>query len=256
MGFEFAGDITSETEVDRLLADLDDDDGSSAVAPAAGAGPALLENMVRLWINERAAPELLPFQHNTVAALRDILEKQQDELDSREFSTPDDAFIKYVSQLELERIRFVLRSYMRIRLRKIERFSQYLVTDPEQRFKLSDAELDFAEGFQHLVGTYHRQSFLDMLPADMQALDDPEMIGRPPMKNAVFCRVNQDVGELQISPRRVRLVAAAVLILATPRLTGVCSAYSETIVMKKDQMYLLRYSSVRGLVEDGTVDLL
>nr|KAJ3422983.1 GINS complex subunit [Polyrhizophydium stewartii] len=235
--------LGGETEVDRLLADLDDDDGSSAVAPAAGAGPALLENMVRLWINERAAPELLPFQHNTVAALRDILEKQQDELDSREFSTPDDAFIKYVSQLELERIRFVLRSYMRIRLRKIERFSQYLVTDPEQRFKLSDAELDFAEGFQHLVGTYHRQSFLDMLPADMQALDDPEMI-------------NQDVGELQISPRRVRLVAAAVLILATPRLTGVCSAYSETIVMKKDQMYLLRYSSVRGLVEDGTVDLL
>ena len=50
-----------------------------------------------------------------------------------------------IVQTEIERVRYVLRSYLRVRLHKVEKFAQYLVITPAARRKLSKEEWKHAE---------------------------------------------------------------------------------------------------------------
>ncbi|KAH6561731.1 hypothetical protein BASA50_000503 [Batrachochytrium salamandrivorans] len=218
--------IGQDTDLDAILGlenDVTIDTDTSATN--------IYQNMTRAWVNERAAPVLLPYQHKMVEELRSITETQQEELHSRYMASAASNFARFICGLELERIKFVLRSYLRLRLTKIQKTTNYLLSDPELRMCMSDEELLFAERFQNLVDTYHRASYIGQLPKTFQSLENDEMLMKPNLDDAVFCRVTQDVGDLQINDM-------------------------ETVLMKKDQMYLLRYSKIRPLVEDNKVDLL
>ncbi|KAJ8323911.1 hypothetical protein BDV3_002163 [Batrachochytrium dendrobatidis] len=218
--------IGSDAELDEIL-NAGENIQPIQKPPAAD----IYQSMIRAWVNEKAAPDLLPFQHDLVSQLRFIVETQQEGVHLRYSGQPTFNFLKFIYGLELERIKFVLRSYIRLRLGKIQHMTIYLLSDPELRMCMSDEELFFAERFQTLIQTYHKGSYLGNLSKQWQALDSDEMLMKPDLDTAVFCRVTQDVGDLQINEM-------------------------ETILMKKDQMYLLRYSKVRPLVENNTVDLL
>lgn len=68
---------------------------------------------------------------------------------------PDDTLQLFVYQQELERIKFVVRKYLRIRIQKvfyiwlidfkIEKFHALFMSDPYEKHKLSDAELGYCE---------------------------------------------------------------------------------------------------------------
>ncbi len=49
--------------------------------------------------------------------------------------------------MEVERLRFLLRSYMRIRLHKVQTNVFYILKTRSQRSRLSLEELDFAKGY-------------------------------------------------------------------------------------------------------------
>jgi GINS complex subunit 4 len=91
------------------------------------------KDLIRAWINERHSPCLLPFQTQTVRKLIKM--------------TVVNDSIYFISQQEIERIKFVLRSYLHVRLTKLEKYSfHYLNSD-----LLSQEELDYVHQFFDLI---------------------------------------------------------------------------------------------------------
>lgn len=69
-------------------------------------------------------------------------------------------------KLEIERVEYLLRSYLRTRLLKIDRFYQYILTseDESEREKLSAHELEYAVKYSKLITKQLNTSFLQFLP--------------------------------------------------------------------------------------------
>ena len=55
----------------------------------------------------------------------------------------DDKFFYNIHKMELERVKYMLKSYLRTRLQKIERFLWFIV-EKEQSHLLSEGEMNFA----------------------------------------------------------------------------------------------------------------
>jgi GINS complex subunit 4 len=65
-------------------------------------------------------------------------------VDQHVVRTPDDSFALFVYQQEIERMKFVIRSYLRCRISKIEKYTLHCLSEFE-RHKLSDLEFQYAE---------------------------------------------------------------------------------------------------------------
>ncbi|KAF9423620.1 GINS complex subunit [Podila epigama] len=110
-----------------------------------------VSQLTQAWINERSAPEILKYEAEAVQGLVAKCDEQQGIID--ELDTGNDAtiIISILYQTELERIKFVLRSYLRTRISKIELHCQFILKDISSRRKLSKAELTYAERYDLFV---------------------------------------------------------------------------------------------------------
>ncbi|KAJ3094217.1 hypothetical protein HK100_006223 [Physocladia obscura] len=160
--------------------------------------------ITRAWINERSAPDILPFEGAAIARLREMLEVQgdnvdalHDQFDAESAATNDLHFVRSVYLLEMERVKFVIQSYLRARLFKIEQKTMAILKSVEYRSRLSADELAYAERFNDIVNQSYQKAFLsDSLPISMQKLDDPITVGTPDLNQAVFAKVKEDTGDL------------------------------------------------------------
>lgn len=103
-------------------------------------------------------------------------------------------------QTEMERVKFVLRSYLRTRLFKvsanalfcpdqadipqIEKFAPYILSTASIQTRLSVSELKHAENFGNLLGAQFHASVLSTLPENMRSLTE-DMPNMPSM--SAFC---------------------------------------------------------------------
>ncbi|TPX69018.1 hypothetical protein SpCBS45565_g02732 [Spizellomyces sp. 'palustris'] len=191
--------------------------------------------LTQWWINERCAPEILPYQEHLVNNLLEMLNAQAENVEAQAPDTPDGAFLLVIYQQEMERIKFVIRSYLRTRLAKIQKYTLHFLQEEECRGRLSNEEVAFAEKFQELLERHFMKSCLEELPAFLQRLDDEtddiSMVNRPELDDAVICRVKEDVGAFQLDDS------------------------DETTFMKANNIYILQYKAIRRLLEDNKVDL-
>ena len=98
------------------------------VGPDAEGEPQLeLFQMIALLHNEKAAPELLPFQFPLVESILRLISDRERMIDSKRQVDADDRFYVNIYKMELERVKFVIKSYLRCRLAKIERHLVYLI---------------------------------------------------------------------------------------------------------------------------------
>lgn len=79
-----------------------------------------LQQLTRCWVTERVAPELLPWPEEVVERVLkrirrqiELVEDQTGDMD------PKTGFRLIVVQTELERFKFLVRSFLRARLRKV-----------------------------------------------------------------------------------------------------------------------------------------
>ena len=84
----------------------------------AGASPAYRRAQTA-WLNERAAPELLPYEGVLVAELEAAVADQQQLVQARNADDTVKAFMGNLYFMEIERIKYLLRSYLRTRLTKV-----------------------------------------------------------------------------------------------------------------------------------------
>ena len=186
-----------------------------------------IQQLKTTWLNEKFAPEILAINQTLIDSLLEKLSFQ---------STSSDIYLTSIYAQEAARIKYLIKSYLRVRLLKIEKFALSFLINQDYRDKLSPSELEYAQGFQQLLESYYSKSFLDSLPEDQRSLTEVvdgslKMVPEHDLDDSVFCRVNEDVGIYRLEDRNV------------------------TIDFKRNEIHLLRYKSVRTLIHEGKLDL-
>ncbi|GFZ50848.1 hypothetical protein JCM24511_08606 [Saitozyma sp. JCM 24511] len=180
------GGVDSEigTELDF---DLDEDEELDDV-----------RRMGRVWVRERGTVEIQQWEGDLIDSLLDKLEQQQKmvvTLRSDPATSEEEHFKLVLVQTEMERVKYLVRSYVRCRLSKIEKYSHHIVLTPELHPLLSGAELSHAKRYTELLHTHFQHSVLDSLPEWLRKMDDSygdglSMVVKPnkDVPVLIFCR--------------------------------------------------------------------
>jgi GINS complex subunit 4 len=109
---------------------------------------------------------------------------------------PKTNFSLIVNQTELERFKYLVRSYLRARIAKIDRHTLHYLSTDDLRARLSEMELAYATRHQALLHNHYLSSFLSSFPPVLQNLNDTagqiSMIDTPDLESAVFIRLLRD----------------------------------------------------------------
>ena len=112
-------------ELERFL---DEGLGASEKGVSTEVNPEI-ESLIRAWCNEKASPDLLPYQGDLVDLFLSNVKAQQEHLAGEK----RDVFEAGLYQLDIDRVKFVLASYLRARLAKVQRWYLHLEGAPEAR---------------------------------------------------------------------------------------------------------------------------
>ncbi|EIW77897.1 Sld5-domain-containing protein [Coniophora puteana RWD-64-598 SS2] len=159
-----------------------------------------LQQLVRHWMNERHAPDILPVQEALLSELLDHIRRQSETvqlLRGDPSSSEDEHFRIMLVQTEVERVKFVVRSYLRTRLFKIEKYARHIMTQPEMQEKLLENEVEHARRYANLTDQHFYHAVLQSLPDSQQTLDDappfvPPMVAEPDRSRPVFVHARED----------------------------------------------------------------
>lgn len=108
---------------------------------------------------------------------------------------PKTNFALIVIQTELERFKYLVRSYLRARISKIDRHTLHYLSTDALRARLSEMELAYATRHQALLHNHYLSSFLSSFPSALQNLNDSagiNMVETPDLESAVFIRLLKD----------------------------------------------------------------
>ncbi|KAJ3653305.1 hypothetical protein Zmor_012564 [Zophobas morio] len=175
-----------DEDTDDILNNIidDDDDANIQMTPAE-----LIQKMEEIWINEKFAPELLPHEQEIVDLVLSQISAMEDNVET----LPSADFKKGFYQLEIDRIRFVVTSYLRQRLEKIETYVLHVLKEDEEREEayLSEAEQQFALKYKEALEEHFDNAtmFYPGLPFE----DWKSNFVRPNMNSFVFLKAKSNV---------------------------------------------------------------
>ncbi|TQS39238.1 hypothetical protein Golomagni_00240 [Golovinomyces magnicellulatus] len=184
-------------------------DESNSIDSDQRVGEKDLHALVRAWVNERAITELLPFVLNRIKLTcicntswpQDELitrcrRRIKDRIDLIESMTgnmdPKTNFSLIIIQTDVERWKFIIRSYLRARLSKIQKFTLHYLSSPELQTYLSVDESAYAMKYQQIIHQHYLNCFLGRFPINLQNLNDSaggiNMVEVPDQEVSVFVR--------------------------------------------------------------------
>ncbi|MES1913409.1 MAG: hypothetical protein MHM6MM_005603 [Cercozoa sp. M6MM] len=153
------------------------------------------------WVNERCSPDILPFEVECVRTLKDSIDQREEELAALDTKTvnEDQATIVEAVRLELQRVRFLLKSYLRERVRKLLRHPRHYLDETGEWYSyLCDAELDLLADYARLTELTMDHSVLGRLPQRYRKLPKKAHT-EPDITEHVFIRMLRDVREHRFS---------------------------------------------------------
>ncbi|CAO2654317.1 Nn.00g110500.m01.CDS01 [Neocucurbitaria sp. VM-36] len=165
-----------------------------------------LQEMTRCWVAERVAPELLSWPGELMDRVLERIRKQIELVEDQTGNMdPKTNFRLIIYQTELERFKFLVRSFLRARMKKIDTHPLHIQAQHAASLEtlnplLSPSEYQYLKSHQSLLSSHYSSSFLGQFPASLQRLDDTtggiSMIDKPEEDKAVFIRALRDVGEV------------------------------------------------------------
>jgi GINS complex subunit 4 len=215
-----------------------------------------LRELTRAWVTERSAPEILPWPDTLMERVLERVRKQvrlifpstsiqmqmlkptQIELVEEQTGNtdPKSTFRLIVLQTELERFKFLIRSYLRARIAKIDAFTLHHLTDSPTKARLSPSEVQYATAHSSLLQRHYHSSFLSQFPSSLQRMEDTagniSMVEAPDTEKAVFVRGLRDVGEVYVE--------------------GTDTAF----VLRRGDVVVVRWGAVRVVVLAGDAELI
>lgn len=143
-------------------------------------------------------------------------------------------FRKIVHKMELERIRYAINCYLRVRLQKLESYSKYFINEDQNRTedkkRLAPSELAYAENYNDLMESHFKQLVFRHIPP--QHDDNEKRMIRPNLMSNVFIKINTPCGTL------------------------ISASNDEEISLTEiDNMHMLPYQIISELLINGDVDL-
>lgn len=195
----------------------------------------VLEILQNTWLNEKFAPELLPHQSDMLDLMLGQIEHMEQnisQLDKNDF--------RYVAhQIELERIKYIVTSYLRCRIKKIEIFTRALLDDDNQRpvdkRRLSTEERQYAEAHMALIQKHFHQIAVQHMPANLQKESEKPSereIVTPNLMSHIFLRANESVASVVVGMN------------------------DEEVDLEAGSLHIMPYKLASDLLLDGKVQLI
>lgn len=167
------------------------------------------DNLIIHWRNERMAPELLKYPLHLMDRMFSRIADQMMHIENLSMGYLDNgdtnAFTNKLPLLcmeaEIERVKFVMRSFIRCRLNKIDKYSLYLRQlnqDEKSTISLDDLlskqELEYYHKHSDILLKLLNNTILKHMPPELQLIDDTEgsisMIDEPDLSQFVFIFVS------------------------------------------------------------------
>jgi hypothetical protein len=149
----------------------------------------LILNLQRVWTNEKFSKDLLKYEEKTISEIKDILEKKTKDLESLLSShsshSKEDAEIL---ELDLDRIKFLIKDYLRIRLCKIDKYIYHIISKDLNNL-LSKTEFEFAFALFKIKRNYFYEGIIKKISDSFNDFKpyptNEEMIVSPPINSYV-----------------------------------------------------------------------
>lgn len=193
-----------------------------------------LVSLQRIWIAERTAPEILPFDEALIDRIMGRLREQIRYIEETSMSIQvgnDNQLKVLLVETELERVKYLLRGYLRTRLSKIDKYTLFLLAEEREQKKLAVDEIKYMKAHNEIISRLFRNQFLAQVPTHLQDLDASSMVVSPDLDKAVFVRVIAQDIELSL------------------RVGG------DIVTLEPNGIYALRYSSISKYLQSGVVEL-
>ncbi|KAF2115513.1 hypothetical protein BDV96DRAFT_492768 [Lophiotrema nucula] len=201
-----------------------------------------LQQLTRSWVAERVAPELLAWPEELMERVLERIRKQIELVEDQTGNMdPKTNFKLIIIQTELERFKFLVRSFLRARLKKIDQHAlhykqQHEASQTTSTPLLSPNEYQYLTAHEALLSTHYTSSFLSQFPANLQRLDDTtggvSMVDKPDEDAAVFVRALKDVGQIFVE------------------------GTEKKFEIRRGDVYVVRWSAIRRWVELGDLELI
>ncbi|XP_041370292.1 DNA replication complex GINS protein SLD5-like [Gigantopelta aegis] len=216
---------------DAIDAEEDEDEVAMTAAE-------VLEKLEEAWLNEKFAPELLEAKTDLVECMLGQITAMEENI--KQAKRGD--FKVSIHRMEIDRIRYILSSYLRIRLKKIEKYTAHIFEREVERSDdenalLSPEEFAFTKEFNDSIESHFKNLALRHMPANLQTLTKAQKVIRPNLDSYVFVRVNED--------------AEGVLVEEETLDTG-----EEIVDLQKNDQHIMRYKPLAALISSGTVSLI
>ncbi|XP_055953667.1 DNA replication complex GINS protein SLD5-like [Argiope bruennichi] len=199
--------------------------------------PDIVEKLEEVWVNEKLAPDLLQYESDVVEIIFDQIQHMETNLQKIEKKD----FRVVFHEMELDRIKYVLSSYLRIRLEKIEKFGFNLLHQESQDETnldlMSEEERNYAQEFTSNVKKYLHVVALKNMPVNMQNIKFEEICSKAQMDRSVFIKVKTDCPGVVIED---------------------FSDYGEEEIvdLAAQSQHILRYRPVASLLKSGALKLI
>ncbi|CAK8680916.1 DNA replication complex GINS protein SLD5-like [Clavelina lepadiformis] len=198
----------------------------------------VLEKLEQAWMNERLSPNLMECKSQIVEIMLEQIEEMEANIQRAQ---KGDLKIS-LHRLELDRIRYVVSSYLRCRLEKIEKFAPILLErekskSDDEPSKLSPEEFAFAKELVGNVDNHFKSSALKHMPRNLQNIALHEITSRPNLDHYVFLRVHQREEGVIVDPETD-------------------DHAEDRVDLEVGAQHLMRYQPIEQLVENGAVSLI
>ena len=153
-------------------------------------------HMKRALMNEKCATEILPIPFENFEDLKELLNHQQEFL-SNPSNTQEENFFSGLMQMEIDRIRYLLQSYLRVRLFKIQNNPRKVL---ESVAVLHSSEMEFARQYADLTESHMMRETAEALQALPKKYADIHGTPLPDENGAeryVFVRFAKDVDDVE-----------------------------------------------------------
>lgn len=214
--------------------DVNQDDSQEDVMTPAE----LIAKLEEAWLNEKFSPELLENKSEVVECVMEQLTHMEANLQRVKKGDMKAS----IHRMEIDRIRFVLSSYLRSRLRKIEKFFPHVLEKEKSRQAgepslLSPEEFAFAKEYYSNTEAYLKAVALKRMPPNLQTLDMLKAVPEPFLDSFVFLRVKETQENILVEPET--------------------DDQREYVVdLEEGSQHLMRYRTIAPLVFSGAVHLM
>ncbi|XP_059646072.1 DNA replication complex GINS protein SLD5 [Cornus florida] len=197
------------------------------------------ERLKQAWRNEKAAPEILQFETSLIQRSREQIQLMEETVEEYAKNGIDPLTVS-LYQMDLDRTLFLLRSYLRVRLQKIEKYMFHIQKTTELWNRLSNEEQKFAKRCTEDAEQHFEQSVLSKFPDRYKShlkqsviSEEDDMVPEPQLDTFVICRSKSFLGAFQLDD----------------------SGEEKPVDLEADDLYALRYKSIKPLLQSGQIDL-